>query len=117
MDQLINNWHKTQEAVRAAEQWNSLPSGKKYSSSTFSISIAHCALPTLTRMGQQSCGGQSYWKTDKDFGDALLRYLMLDWDKHFNGAISILKEDERAALLKCQAFVDKMQAAIDDANP
>ena len=115
MSTLIKNWQKAKNSVNTAEQWNSLPNGRKYENSSFKISEPHCKLPTFTRAGQQVCAGKNYWETDEAFGNALMKYLINDWDKHFAGVMAILKEDEKQALLKCQSYVDEMQAAIDEA--
>lgn len=113
---LIHNWETAKQVVRDAEKWNALPHGKKYCGSTFKISLPHCILPTFVRAGQQTCGGDSYWGTGKLFGQAMLKYLEKDWEVHFQGALEILRADEKQALLACQKHIDDMQAIIDAAR-
>lgn len=112
-DHRIENWEKAKYTREKAEDWQNLPKGQKYRQDTFEISTAHCKAPTLCRAGQQSCGGQNYWETGKEFNQAILEYLVSDWDNVWPKVHEILKEKERSALEDCQSFVNEMQALID----
>lgn len=111
----IRRWQKAKEERVAAEKWNSLPEGRKYESSTMAISIAHCNKPMLNRMGQQTCGGTSYWKTEEGFNLAILEHIISDWDTIYPKVIAILESKESKALKECQSYVNDMQKLIDEA--
>lgn len=112
-DARVREWHKHKKAVIEAEAWQKLPDGKKYCSSTFDISIAHCTMPMLNRMGQKVCGGNSYWQTDNLFNEAILEYIIKDWDKIYPKVLQILKNKETKALRKCQDYINEMQTVIN----
>ncbi len=107
---------RAKRAVKKAKEWNDLPKGRKYGNSKFKISIAHCNVPKLIRGGQQVCGGNNYWETDEDFGNAILKYLVDGWDDHYPQIIKILENDEKKALQACQSYIDEMQMEIKKAQ-
>lgn len=113
---LIDIWQKEKSARKEAEKWNNLPNGPKYQNDSFSLSVAHCKPPVLTRCGQQSHGGKNYWKTEEKFNKAILEYLVLSWDNIYPKILEILFDKERTALKACQTYIDKMQQLIDKAN-
>lgn len=116
MDKRIEKWKKCQKSVELANDWEKLPSGRKYDGDKFNISVAHCTPPILCRAGQQTCGGQAYWKTDKEFSQAILEYLVDGWSDHFPLIIERMKKQENVALLECQAYLDDLQLYIDKAK-
>jgi hypothetical protein len=115
-DERVKRWENAKMEVKKAEEWNNLPKGKKYCTSTMKISMAHCHPPKLKRMGQQECGGQSYWATSDVFGKATLKYLVENWDTHYPEILKILKKEEHDALMECQSYVDMIQAKINSVS-
>ena len=114
-DKRIKNFSDAKRAVKAAEDWNNLPCGRRYKGDNFEISIAHCKPPMLTRAGQQNAGGQNYWETKGAFNQAILEYLVSTWDDHYPKVLEILNTKERERLKECQSYIDEMQSAIDTA--
>ena len=112
MDDRIKKWEEAKRAVLEAIEWNDLPNGKRYQNDKFDISIAHCKPPMLSRMGQQSVGGKVYWETEPYFNDAILEYLIKDWDFHYHKILEILKTKESEALKELQSYVDEIQTLI-----
>ena len=109
---LLGIYKKAQRVSREAEEWNNLPKGRKYNSSKFRISKAHCTKPKLCRAGQQVCGGKNYWYTSDEFNAAILEYLIDNWESIYPFVLDMLKENERRALIDCQSFIDEMQIEI-----
>ncbi len=116
MNKSIDNWKQKKEAVRKAKEWNNLPNGPKYQRGAFLISISHCSTPMLSRMGQQTCGGKSYWETGEEFNKAILKYLINHWGNIYPKVIEAMEKEEKEALLKCQSYIDEMQKVIDSAG-
>jgi len=112
MDDRIRKWKDAEIAHKNAEEWNDLPNGRKYSHSDFDISIAHCKPPTLSRMGQKHQGDRTYWETEEEFNQAMLRYLVDNWDSHYPKILEILKQNELVALNDCQSYIDEVQYFI-----
>ena len=111
---MVNEWRKNKRARKDAEKWNDLPNGQKYSSrETFEISVAHSTIPVLVRAGQQVHAGTNYWNSGKELNKATLEYIADNWDEHYPHILNIMKEKEKASLLKCQEHVDEMQSLID----
>lgn len=109
----IKSWEQAKSARQAAESWNNLPNGRAYQNDTFSISLAHCKAPALVRAGQQSCGGQNYWETEKDFNLTILEWLVENWKTISPEIIQMMKDKEASKLKACQEYVTKMQDLIN----
>jgi hypothetical protein len=116
MSDLINKWHISEKVVVDTEYWNNLPNGNNYQGSKFNISIGHCTPPVFVRAGQQVCGGDNYWKTEKAFGVAVLEYLKDDWNNHYPKILGYLKKKRDLDLMACQSFVDQMQKIINESK-
>ena len=114
MSELVVIWKEAKEARINAQKWNALPDGKKYQTDKFDISLPHCTLPMLNRAGQQKCGGQNFWKTEKLFNRAILEYLINDWKDIFPQVIKRMCQAEEKALIECQTYVDELQANINE---
>ena len=113
MDDRIKKWKQAESARKNAEKWNDLPNSKKdIHYSEFKISIAHCSPPKLVRSGQQHCGGKNYWDTEEGFNQAILKYLVDNWDDHYPKILEILKAKELDALMACQSYIDEMQELL-----
>ena len=115
-EHLLKDWEKNKEAIKKAKEWNDLPNGKSYCGGTFEISKDHCNPPMLTRMGQQVCGGQTYWKTENKFNDMILRYLVDNWEEHYPKIIKMMEHEERESLKKCKSYIEEMLNKIEDAT-
>lgn len=113
---LLKNWQADKQAAEEAKKWNNLPNGERYQNADFRISLAHSAPPSLTRMGQQYCGGQTYWKTQNNFDIMILKYLVDNWDEHSPKIIKMMEDQERKSLQKCQEFIDNLQKKIDESK-
>lgn len=113
---LLKNWQADKQATEEAKKWNSLPNGERYQNDDFGIFLAHCTPPNLTRMGQQYCGGQTYWKTQDKFNVMILKYLVDNWDEHYPKIIEMMEDQERKSLQKCQEFIDDLQKKIDESK-
>lgn len=116
MGSLIDNWKKAERTRTQAEGWNDLPNGRRYQNDTFAISTAHCKTPEITRAGQQSSGGQNYWKTEEGFNNAILKHIVSDWENIYPKVLEILKKEENEALVACQSYVTDLQGLIDKVN-
>lgn len=114
-DKLVNDWQAAKSATNKAKRWQNLPLGNRYQNDTFSISVAHCQPPKLVRAGQQCCGGQNYWETEKEFNAAILEYLVSNWSEIYPSVISMMETKERQALIACQSYIDDLQKLIGDA--
>lgn len=115
-DQLVKEWQSAKNAVNNAKSWQALPNGRAYQNDSFSISLAHCVPPKLVRAGQQYQGGQNYWETEKEFNQAILAYIVNNWQTVYPEIIKIMEEKERTALIACQSYVDNLQSLITEAN-
>lgn len=116
MRDLIQDWRNSKIERENAESWNDLPNGRRYQNDKFNISEPHSRKPMLCRAGQQTCGGNNYWKTGEEFNAAMLQYLIDGWADHYPHIIKLMKEKENQALKQCQSYVDKMQGLINDAE-
>ncbi len=99
---------------QAAEAWNTLPAGPKYTEGAFKISPAHCRIE-LTRAGQQSQGGRNYWETGRAFNSALIQELA-NHPEIIAGAIARLREAEHKALENCRTFAEGILADIESGD-
>ena len=115
-DEIVKKWQKASTARKAAELWQDLPNGQKYMNDTFSISKSHCKAPTLVRVGQKVVGGTNYWETGAEFNDAILTYLVDNWNAIYPDVVNIMAERERKALVDCQEYVTKMQELINSSG-
>jgi hypothetical protein len=114
-DERIKKWQDAKRDREKAEAWQALPDGQKYQGDKFEITTSHkCVAPTLVRSGQQYAGDQNYWETDKGFNNAILEYLVKDWDVIYPKVLNILKVKEMQALKECQAYVDDLQQEINE---
>jgi len=113
-DHRIKKYQDAKRARKEAEEWNDLPNGRKYQNDKFNISSAHCIAPMLCRMGQQSSGGSNYWKTEKNFNQAILDYIIFNWKVIYLGVLERMKKQETDALKECQSFIDEMQKIINE---
>jgi hypothetical protein len=116
MDTRLEAWKKAKKTREDAEEWQELPNGRKYDNDRFNVSAAHCKPPILCRAGQQTHSGQNYWETEVGFNDAMLRYLVADWDSIYPKVLKILKETEAKKLRECQSFIDDLQRQISEAQ-
>ena len=92
-EEKLKKWQELKRARQEAESWQSLPKGRRYSASKFEISIAHCRVPMLNRMGQQVCGGQAYWEASPEFNTAILETIVEEWDTFGDLVIKKMKAD------------------------
>ena len=115
-DKRVKDWQEKSAAVQAAKAWQRLPNGPKYQNDSFAISIAHCKAPQLVRAGQQSCGGNNYWETGKELNQAILEFLVKNWNGIYPEVIKIMEDKEKAALLDLQSYVDSVQNLINIAK-
>lgn len=117
MSEIMQIWNEAKSALAKVIAWQDLPNGRKYQNHTFSISLAHCTPPKLQRAGQQSCGGNNYWETEKELDKAVLQFIVSNWDEIiYPGALAILQKAEIDALMDCQGHVDQMQDLINEAK-
>ncbi len=110
---LIQDYKNAQKNADEAKEWNDLPNGRVYQSDSFDISEAHCTPPVLVRAGQQYCGGQNYWESNEEFNNALLTYIISDWDNIYTYVMEIMNKRKDEKLKKCQTFIDEMQELIN----
>jgi len=118
-DYRIERWRKAKQNRENAEKWNDLPKGLKYNDSqTFEISSGHSLSPKLVRAGQQYHDGNNYWDSETGLNDAILEYIIADWDNIYPKVLALLKAKERKALKTCQSLIDETQELInkEDAN-
>ena len=109
----LKRYNEAKKAVVEAEKWNNLPKGRKYQNDAFLISESHCTAPILVRAGQQYCGGNNYWNTEKELNNALLSHIVENWAEIYPAILVRLRKKEAESLRNCQVFIDDMQKAID----
>lgn len=114
--QKVVAWDAAKRAVERARAWQNLPNGPRYGNDTFAISLAHCKAPVLVRAGQQDCGGQNYWETERELNQAILEYIVKDWKEIYPKVIAMMEKKEKDALLDLQSYVDSMQNMINEAK-
>lgn len=117
MSNLMREWKDAENNLKAFEFWQNLPNTKDRNDRfSFQISKAHCKPPMLCRAGQHTTGGKNYWETEKAINQAILEYLVDNWDTIAPFIRYRLQEKERDALIQCQSFIDEMQAQITQAK-
>lgn len=114
MNDLLKKWTDAKYHRECAEKWNELPNGRKYQiGDTFEISLAHSKAPILVRAGQQTCGGENYWKSGHELNQAILEYLKDNWEGIWPEVLQRMKQKESSALIACQSFINNLQKQID----
>ena len=113
----LSKMEKAKQDVRDAKYWQGLHgtiegnSGKP----AFFISKAYSEAPKLIRVGRRT-DGHYYHETNRGFNDAILEYLVTDWDNIYPKVIEILEKKEAEALVELQEYVDSLQAEINSAK-
>ena len=62
---------------------------------------------------EQKIGAGAGAITDSSFNEAMAEYLAKDWDTHYQGALDVLRKNEKQALYECKAFIDAQVACIE----
>jgi hypothetical protein len=108
-----DKWRKSVKNTREAREWNDLPNGSRYQNDTFSISPTHSKAPVFVRCGQQHHAGQNYWNSPKEFNDAVMEYLIENFDTISSEAIKRLEQKESEMLKGCKEFVEEMKMLLE----
>ena len=108
-------WVEAQGILKAASQWVAMY-GKRagYQNDVFTLSVSSPIKFDLC--GQQSCGGQNYWPSSKEFNEAFAEVVKKHFVSLAEEALQILKIAEQTALIACDEEVKSMQSAIQDAQ-
>lgn len=107
--EMINAKIDTDEAIK----WNELPNGETYCDAKFEIT--HTSSITLTRSGQQVCGGNNYWKSPEVLNKAIIEVIASD-NTIIERAIEVIKEKERQAIIDCRSFAEELLGKVESAE-
>ena len=112
----LSKMEKAKQDVRDAKYWQGLHGtiDGNVGKPAFFISKVHCKAPKLVRYGQFYTGGINYWDTKEGFNEAILEYLITDWDNIYPRVLEILEKREAEALFELQAEINSAKTKLEE---